>query len=128
LELRDFLEEDGEDDEDDEDKCEDDEDDFGGVGDLYDLIAGILGDFGGGAGFGAGEAFLEDGCEGSCIFLGLPLLPIISFSHFPVLGLRTDPSLHILTHLPVIGFTSFPTGQIIALIALIALFILIPSI
>jgi hypothetical protein len=49
------------------------------------------------------------GTTGGIFFAGLPFLPL--FSHFPVILLRTDPSLHFKTHLPVIGFLSLLSGQ-----------------
>jgi hypothetical protein len=49
------------------------------------------------------------GTTGGIFFAGLPFLPL--FSHLPVILLRTDPSLHFKTHLPVIGLISLLSGQ-----------------
>jgi len=51
---------------------------------------------------------------GGVFFLGLPFLALFPFgilSHLPVALFLIVPTLHILTHLPVIGLTSFPSGQ-----------------
>ena len=49
---------------------------------------------------------------GGVFFLGLPFLALFPFgilSHLPVVVFRIVPALHLLTHLPVIGFISFPS-------------------